>query len=482
MRAMIISSDNAAANQLEVAFGGSTSGGSARVNAMMRSLGLVDSEMYGGYATENPRASAAIPIRVDEQPSIQAGKYTTAADLGRLLQYVYLAAGGRGPLISTYGGSFSPAEARYLLYLLVHVTDGGKLDRYLQGEYDARPQGRLDRDGSSRQRHRVLARRGIRGGRDDLQPGRRRHGVGRARRPDSAQQPRPLSGSAPRLTPRSRLPCGHDHRRRDCAGRRHRDRGRLVRLARLRAARRACPPRRARRHRRSGRLRRSRVRPRPRDGPMGLGGARRRASAASSRRPRRRPAALAPQASASPPALGRGGSRPRPRRARRRAAAARRAAAEGTRADARARAGARRCTCWQSRSGGSGRNAGPKPGARRSRRERSSGRVGRREPAPPRSSGSSAWSSDLERAQQQLKARLEDAHPAPGRRARRARGAAGRPRQGGRDPGRGAADGDRQGQGGSRAPRRRGVRQRRRPRSRRTPPSAAAPSTRSVSG
>ena len=133
MRAMIISSDNAAANQLEVAFGGSTSGGSARVNAMMRSLGLVDSEMYGGYATGNPRASAAIPIRVDEQPSIQAGKYTTAADLGRLLQYVYLAAGGRGPLISTYGGSFSPAEARYLLYLLVRVADGGKLDRYLQG-------------------------------------------------------------------------------------------------------------------------------------------------------------------------------------------------------------------------------------------------------------------------------------------------------------------------------------------------------------
>jgi beta-lactamase class A len=133
MRSMIVNSDNAAANQLEVAFGGSTSGGSARVNAMMRSLGLVDSEMYGGYSTENPRVAAPIPIRVDEQPSIAAGKYTTAADLGRLLHYVYLAAGGRGPLLSRYGGAFSPAEARYLLFLLVHVADGGKLDRFLRG-------------------------------------------------------------------------------------------------------------------------------------------------------------------------------------------------------------------------------------------------------------------------------------------------------------------------------------------------------------
>ena len=134
MRSMIINSDNRAANQLEVAFGGSTSGGSARVNAMMRGLGLVDSEMYGGYSTEeDARLAVAIPIRVDEQPSIPAGKYTTAADLGRLLQYVYLAAGGRGPLLSRYGGAFSPAEARYLMFLLVHVTDSGKLGRYLRG-------------------------------------------------------------------------------------------------------------------------------------------------------------------------------------------------------------------------------------------------------------------------------------------------------------------------------------------------------------
>jgi hypothetical protein len=131
IRATIIESDNKAANELEVALGGSTSGGSARVNAMMRSLGLVDSEMYGGYETDEGKSGRPIPIGVDSQPSFPEGKYTTAGDIGRLLEYVYLAAGGRGPLVRA--GAFSPAEARYLLYLLVHVADPGKLDRFLPG-------------------------------------------------------------------------------------------------------------------------------------------------------------------------------------------------------------------------------------------------------------------------------------------------------------------------------------------------------------
>jgi Beta-lactamase enzyme family len=134
LRSMLISSDNGAANALEVAFAGSTSGGSARVNALMRTLGLVDSEMYGGYELDE-RLSAArpLPLHVDSQPSIPLGKYSSAADLGRLLRAVHLAAGGTGPLIRRVGTSFSPAEARYLLYLLAHVTDHGKVDRFLSG-------------------------------------------------------------------------------------------------------------------------------------------------------------------------------------------------------------------------------------------------------------------------------------------------------------------------------------------------------------
>lgn len=131
LRSMLIDSSNEAANQLEVAFGGSTSGGSARVNAMMRALGLVDSEMYGGYETGEDDAGRSVPSVVARLPVIVRGKYTTAADLARLLEYVYLAAAGRGPLTRHFRGAFSAAEARYLLYLLLHVADHGKLDRFL---------------------------------------------------------------------------------------------------------------------------------------------------------------------------------------------------------------------------------------------------------------------------------------------------------------------------------------------------------------
>ena len=129
LRSMIVYSDNRAANSLEVLIGGSTSGGAAHVDELMRSLGLVDTEMYGGYEIE-ARSPARIPIQIDSQPSFGYGKYTTAADLGRLLRDVYLAAGGIGPLVKHPGG-LSPAEARYLLDLLVHVVDHGKLDRFL---------------------------------------------------------------------------------------------------------------------------------------------------------------------------------------------------------------------------------------------------------------------------------------------------------------------------------------------------------------
>lgn len=126
---MIVSSDNDAANALEVWLAGSTSAGSARVNETMRALGLYDSLMYGGYETSRRPAAAAapIPIRVESQPAFGVGKYTTAADLARLIRSVYLAAAGRGPLPRL---GISGAEARYLLWLLAQVSDRGKLDRF----------------------------------------------------------------------------------------------------------------------------------------------------------------------------------------------------------------------------------------------------------------------------------------------------------------------------------------------------------------
>jgi beta-lactamase class A len=109
----IIPSDDRAANDLLRWVGGSTAGGSAKVNATFRALGLTDTEMYGGYIVP----SAEIPLRVNSQPSF-IGKRTSAWDFARLLSFVHRAAEGRGKLARR--GGFVPSEARYLLYLLAH--------------------------------------------------------------------------------------------------------------------------------------------------------------------------------------------------------------------------------------------------------------------------------------------------------------------------------------------------------------------------
>jgi hypothetical protein len=130
LRRALIYSDNEAANSLEVLFGGSTSGGSSMVDALMRDLGLFDTEMYGGY--ERGTVGVSIPRRVDEQPYWGVGKYTSAYDLAQLFAYVHLAAEGKGRLARRNPG-FTRTDARYLLYLLAHSSDHGKLDRFVHG-------------------------------------------------------------------------------------------------------------------------------------------------------------------------------------------------------------------------------------------------------------------------------------------------------------------------------------------------------------
>jgi len=130
LASMLEQSDNEAANELEVWLGGSTSGGSARINALMRSIGLTDTEMYGGYEVRT--LSDRIRVRTDEQPAYGYGKHTTARDLAILLRAVWLASGGRGPLRASHSG-FTTADGRYLLWLLAHVHDVPKLDRVRSG-------------------------------------------------------------------------------------------------------------------------------------------------------------------------------------------------------------------------------------------------------------------------------------------------------------------------------------------------------------
>ena len=127
LREVITHSDNASANALEIWLAGSTSSGGRRVDALLRSIGIEDSLMYGGYAVERALA-LAIPLRVDEQPLSGIGKYTTAHDLASMARAVWLASAGLGPLARRASG-FTAADGRHLLYLLAHVRDPGKLDR-----------------------------------------------------------------------------------------------------------------------------------------------------------------------------------------------------------------------------------------------------------------------------------------------------------------------------------------------------------------
>jgi hypothetical protein len=129
LRELIVPSDDEAANALLVWLDGSTSAGAYRVNDLMRSIGLTDSLMYGGYQITRA-LSAPIPRRASEAPSFGVGKYTTAWDMTSLWRALWLASGGIGRLQSTQPG-LTPADARYLLWLTAHVRDQPKLDTFV---------------------------------------------------------------------------------------------------------------------------------------------------------------------------------------------------------------------------------------------------------------------------------------------------------------------------------------------------------------
>ena len=133
LRELIIPSDDAAANSLLVWIAGSTSSGAYRVNDLMRSIGLSDSLMYGGYQVMRA-LSGPIPRRVDEAPLFGVGKYTTASDMTSLWRALWLASAGAGPLRAAQPG-LMPADARYLLWLTAHVRDQPKLDTLVRRDH-----------------------------------------------------------------------------------------------------------------------------------------------------------------------------------------------------------------------------------------------------------------------------------------------------------------------------------------------------------
>ena len=143
---MLILSDNAAANELEVWLAGSTSAGSARVNETMRALGLNDSLMYGGYETTRRRRRRRADSDPDREPAGVRARQVHDRLGSRPARPGGLSRGrGQGPAAAL---GVSGSEARYLLWLLAQVTDRGKLDRYLGGAgRDA--QGRVAGPGSA---------------------------------------------------------------------------------------------------------------------------------------------------------------------------------------------------------------------------------------------------------------------------------------------------------------------------------------------
>jgi beta-lactamase class A len=127
LEAMLVESDNEAANQLLTWIGGSDSGGAASVNRTLEALDLDDTRLYGAFLTAS--GDGPIPLEVESQPAF-AGKYTTAYDLAQLHRDLHLAATGEGPLLSLEG-SFAAADARAIIWFLAHSEDTGKLDRLL---------------------------------------------------------------------------------------------------------------------------------------------------------------------------------------------------------------------------------------------------------------------------------------------------------------------------------------------------------------
>jgi beta-lactamase class A len=111
-------SDNAAANQLLVATGGSEEGGAARMVALMHSLGFPHTYMAGGYLT----GGGGPPLMAVVDPPPTAYKHTTPGEMATLATLIVDAAAGRGALL---GHGVSQHEARELLYLMVHAEDPG---------------------------------------------------------------------------------------------------------------------------------------------------------------------------------------------------------------------------------------------------------------------------------------------------------------------------------------------------------------------
>ena len=152
---MLVYSDDRSANELLEVIGGSTSGGSVRVNAMMRAFGLADSDMYGGYLIED-----SLPPRRRSRWRSSAGRRSSGRRRppGTSPPRARAPPGRRRPRGSDLALPRRLHAFRRALpaYLLAHARTRGGLNRSRRRRHGS-AQGRLDVKRPARQRAALLA-------------------------------------------------------------------------------------------------------------------------------------------------------------------------------------------------------------------------------------------------------------------------------------------------------------------------------------
>ena len=127
LRRMLVVSDNEAANELEVWLGGSTSAGGHIVTDLMARSGSTTPRCTAGTSGSSHPGAFRF-VSTTNLAGVLASARRLAISPGSCARSGSRAAGG--PAAHAAPG-FTPGDARYLLYLLAHVEDTGKLDREL---------------------------------------------------------------------------------------------------------------------------------------------------------------------------------------------------------------------------------------------------------------------------------------------------------------------------------------------------------------
>jgi len=132
MWAMMVYSDNAAADRLLVlAGGGDGVRGARRMSEMLGRLGLEHSFMRDTYGEVKPAGGRpggrAAPWGQEPTTDPDDLLQTTPRDMGRLLAYIYGCTQEKGPILETFPGQVTAEECREMVDLMLQNADRERL-------------------------------------------------------------------------------------------------------------------------------------------------------------------------------------------------------------------------------------------------------------------------------------------------------------------------------------------------------------------